>query len=481
MYHQHLKPFPQDFLWSASTSAYQVEGAWNEDGKGPSVIDSKPADELPEGTADYTVTADHYHRVEEDVALMAEMGFRAYRFSIAWTRIIPDGDGEENPAGIAFYHRLIDALLEHGIEPIVTMFHFDTPAALDAKGGWAARSTADAFVRYAEVLFREYGHKVKYWLTINEQNMMILHGRKLGIINALTDDPEKELYQVNHTMFLAQAKAMILLHQMHPQAKIGPAPNISYVYPASSKPEDVIAADNYNAVRNWLYLDLAARGEYNSTAWAYLEEKGIAPQIEVGDMAIMKAAKPDFIAFNYYNTTTMADAPFGGGASERSEEADQQISEGEEGYFKAVSNPNLGMTQFGWEIDPVGMRMTYRAIWDRYHLPLIVTENGLGAFDELTEDGRVHDDYRIDYLRQHLEQTQEAITDGVQILGYSPWSAIDLVSTHQGIAKRYGFIYVNRTDDDLKDLARYRKDSFYWYQQLIRTGELPPKDWAPSY
>nr|WP_308936398.1 glycoside hydrolase family 1 protein [Rothia aerolata] len=398
---------------------------------------------------------------------------------MAWSRIIPDGDGEINQKGIDHYHEVIDELLKHNIEPIVTMFHFDTPLALEEKGGWANRSTADAFVRYSEILFNEYGSKVKYWLTINEQNMMILHGKRLGFFAPETT--EKQLNQYNHNMFVAQAKTMAMLHRMHPQAKIGPAPNIAYVYPASSKPEDVIAADNYNAVRNWLYLDLAARGEYNTLAWSIMEEKGTAPEIAEGDMEILKSAKPDFIAFNYYNTATVADAPFGGGASERSEAADQQVSEGEEGIYKALSNPHLKMTDFGWEIDPVGMRMTYRAIWDRYRLPLIVTENGLGAYDELTEDGRVHDDYRIDYLRQHLEQTQEAISDGVEILGYSPWTALDLVSTHQGFRKRYGFIYVNRTDDDLKDLARYRKDSFFWYQQLIKTNELPAADWKPTY
>lgn len=477
MYRKELKAFPDGFLWSASTSAYQVEGAWDEEGRGPIAIDLK--EDLPEGTSDYKHGVDHYHRFKEDIALMAEMGFRAYRFSIAWSRIVPDGDGEINQAAIDHYHEVIDELCKHNIEPIVTMFHFDTPAALEAKGGWAQRETADAFVRYSEILFKEYGEKVKYWLTINEQNMMILHGPTIGVFPA--DTTEQQLNQYNHNMFVAQAKTMAMLHEMHPQAKIGPAPNIAYVYPASSKPEDVIAADNYNAVRNWLYLDLAVRGEYNSLAWSIMEEKGTTPEIADGDMEILKSAKPDFIAFNYYNTATVADAPFGGGASERSEAADQQISEGEEGIYKAVSNPNLGMTEFGWEIDPVGMRMTYRAIWDRYHLPLIVTENGLGAFDKLTDDGRVHDDYRIDYLRQHLEQTQEAISDGVDVLGYSPWSAIDLISTHQGIAKRYGFIYVDRDEFDLKTLDRYRKDSFFWYQELIKTNKLPAKDWKPTY
>lgn len=274
MYRKELKAFPDGFLWSASTSAYQVEGAWDEDGRGPIAIDLK--EDLSEGTSDYKHGVDHYHRFKEDIALMAEMGFRAYRFSIAWSRIIPDGDGEINQVAIDHYHEVIDELRKHNIEPIVTMFHFDTPAALEAKGGWAQRETADAFVRFSEILFKEYGKKVNYWLTINEQNMMILHGPTIGVFPA--DTTEQQLNQYNHNMFVAQAKAMAMLHEMHPQAKSGPAPNIAYVYPASSKPEDVIAADNYNAVRNWLYLDLAVRGEYNSLAWSIMEEKGRHPR-----------------------------------------------------------------------------------------------------------------------------------------------------------------------------------------------------------
>lgn len=228
-----------------------------------------------------------------------------------------------------------------------------------------------------------------------------------------------------------------------------------------------MAADDWNAVRNWLYLDLAVRGRYNSLAWAYLEKRGWAPQIEPGDMDVLAAARPDFIAFNYYATQTVA-APTGTADDMRQRGGDQQMVRGEVGVYRAVDNPNLPKNAFGWEIDPVGFRTTMRNLWDRYGLPLIITENGLGAFDELV-DGRVHDDYRIDYLRRHIEQIQLAITDGVDVFGYAPWSAIDLISTHQGVRKRYGFIYVDRDEFDLRELARVKKDSFGWYRRLIET------------
>ncbi|WP_298134828.1 glycoside hydrolase family 1 protein [Micropruina sp.] len=461
-----LPMFPEGFLWGASTSAYQVEGGWDADGKGPSVQDLRT--HFPEGTTDYKVAADHYHRYAEDVALMGEIGLKAYRFSIAWTRIIPDGDGAVNPEGVAFYHRLIDALREQGIEPIVTMYHFDLPATLSARGGWANPETVDAFVKFAEVLFNEYGSKVTYWLTINEQNMMIMHGKMLGTTTLSGDEAQRDLFQQNHGMFLAQARVMARCHELVPGGKIGPAPNIAYVYPQSCRPEDQVAADDWNAIRNWLYTDLAVHGRYNSLAWAYLVERGWAPTIAEGDMEILAAAKPDFLAFNYYASQTVA-APSGDASDLRQRGADQQMIRGEIGLYKAVDNPDLPKNAFGWEIDPVGFRTTFRALWDRYQLPLLVTENGLGAYDEPAEDGMVHDDYRIDYLQRHIEQIRLALADGVDVLGYCPWSAIDLISTHQGMKKRYGFIYVNRDEFDLRDLGRSRKKSSYWYQRLIES------------
>lgn len=464
MRYAELPRFPEGFLWGASTSAYQVEGANTEDGKGLSVIDVST--HHPEGKADFNVASDHYHRFAEDFALMAEIGFKAYRFSIPWTRIIPDGDGEVNPLGIAHYHRVIDALLEHGIEPVVTIYHFDLPAALAERGGWANRATIDAYARYAEVLFGEYGSKVKYWLTINEQNIMILHGAALGLLQAETADVQKELYQQNHHMFVAGARATIACHELVPGGKIGPAPNIAYVYPESCVPEDVVAADDWNAIRNWLYTDLAVHGRYNALAWAYLKEKGWTPEVAEGDLELFRAAKPDFLAFNYYATQTVA-ASTGTEADVVARGGDQQIVRGEVGLYKAAKNPNLPTNAFGWEIDPVGFRTTFRALWDRYQLPLLVTENGLGAFDTVEPDGSIIDDYRIDYLRQHIEQIQLALADGVDVLGYCPWSAIDLVSTHQGISKRYGFIYVDRDETDLRTLRRIRKASSYWYAEVI--------------
>lgn len=464
-----LPPFPDGFLWGASTSGYQVEGGWDADGKGPSVVDART--QFPAGTADYTVASDHYHHLEEDVALFAELGLTAYRFSVQWSRVIPDGDGAVNPAGLAFYRRLVDLLVEHGIEPVVTLYHFDLPQALALKGGWGSRATVDAFVRYAQLLYRELGHAVRYWLTINEQNMMVLHGRQLDILDGPANR-DVNVYQKNHHMLLAQARAMAALHEQLPGALIGPAPNIAYVYPASPDPADVIAADDLNALRNWLYLDVAVHGRYHPVAWAYLQATGQAPTVDPDDAQVLAAAHPDFLAFNYYATHTVA-APARDGVAVDPEGMDQQIAVGMPGLFTAVPNPWLPKNAFGWEVDPVGFRMTFRAIYDRYHLPLLVTENGLGAFDTLEPDGSVHDPYRIDYLAAHIEQIQRAIGDGVEVLGYCPWSAIDLVSTHQGVAKRYGFIYVDRTDDDLRSLARHRKDSFGWYQKVIAANGLP--------
>ena len=449
---------PKNFLWGASTSAYQVEGAYNEDGKGLSVQDVK--EPFP-GTPNFNVCSDHYHHYKEDVKLFAELGLKAYRFSIAWTRILPDGDGEVNPKGLEFYSNLIDECLKYGIEPIVTMFHFDLPLALDNDGGWTNPRTMHAFVKFAKILFENYGSRVKYWLTINEQNMMILYGPVIG-----TTKPGQEalLYQSNHYMLLAQAKVFKLCHEMIPNAKIGPAPNISVNYPHTSKPEDNLATLYVNAVRNWLYLDIAVWGKYNPVAMDYITKKGFKIEINEEDMQILREGKPDFIAFNYYNTATIEAYS----ESEAATQGDQQIALGDPGYFKGVANEFLPFTDFGWQIDPLGFRTTLMEIYSRYNLPLLITENGLGAYDKVEEDGSISDDYRIEYLKQHITELKRAVESGVEVMGYCPWSAIDLISTHQGFLKRYGFIYVNRDNDDLKDLKRLKKKSFFWYNNLIK-------------
>lgn len=470
MHYQQIKSFPNGFLWGASTSAYQVEGGWREDGKSPSVVDMG---QHPENVADFTVASDHYHHVEEDVRLFAELGLKAYRFSIAWTRIIPEGSGEVNLDGVAFYHRLIDALRARNIEPIVTLYHFDLPYCLAERGGWENRTTIDAFVDYARVLFEHFGNKVKYWLTINEQNTMILHPGAIGLPPSGELPSRQALYQQNHHLLVAQARVMALCHEVLPEALIGPAINTTAMYPATCNPQDAIAAHNWETLRCWSFLDAAVYGRYNALAWRYLEERGLVPKMQPGDAFLLQCAKPDFVAINYYSTATIAASK--GDASDVSARAgDQQIMLGELGVYRAAENPYLEKNSYGWVIDPVGLRLTLRKVYERYALPILITENGLGEQDTLEPDGTIDDSYRIDYIARHIEQMQLAISDGVELVGYCPWSAIDVVSTHQGYGKRYGFIYVNRDEYDLKDLRRIRKKSFYWYQSIIKSNGLPP-------
>ena len=463
-----LKPFPADFLWGGSSSAYQCEGAWDEDGKGLSVQDVSPI--IP-GNADWKVCSDHYHRYKEDIALMAEMGFNEFRFSISWPRIIPDGDGEINRKAVDHYHDVIDECLKHGIEPVVTLYHFDLPQALQEKyGGWSSRQCIEDFVRYCEVCFREYGHKVKYFLTINEQNMMTM-------FNMGGYKTDKERYQANHHMLLAQAKAMIRCHELC-DAWIAPAPNITCVYPLTSAPLDNLAAMDYDQLRNRMYLDVAVFGEYPEAFAEYLKQRDAFPDVTIEDMAVLKEAHPDFIAFNYYGGSTVkyVSEEEGRAAKEAAKKEGARMEDfmvgmmTEPGLAVGVSNPLQEQTSYGMGIDPVGLRVTLRQLWERYGLPLLITENGCGVPDTLNEDKTIHDDYRIDYLRKHIKACREAITDGVGLIGYSPWSAFDLVSTHQGIKKRYGMIYVDYNDDGTGTLARYRKDSFYWYKKVIESN-----------
>ncbi|MDO4465646.1 MAG: glycoside hydrolase family 1 protein [Bacillota bacterium] len=469
-----LKDFPEDFLWGASSSAYQCEGAWDEDGKLPSVQDCMPI--IP-GNADWKVTSDHYHRFKEDIALMAEMNFSEYRFSIAWPRIIPDGDGEVNPVAVKHYHEVIDECLKYGIEPVITLYHFDLPQALQDKyGGWLSRQCIDDFVRYCEVCFQEYGEKVQYFLTINEQNMMTM-------FNIQGYDNDKDRYQANHHMLVAQAKATIRCHEIC-GAWIAPAPNITCVYPATSAPLDTLAAMDYDQLRNRTYLDTIVFGEYPEAFAQYLKQRNIFPEVTMEDMALLKAAHPDFIAFNYYGGSTVRYCSQAEGdelkarmnALKGSEDEHKMTPEfmvglmAEPGMAIGVQNPLQERTSYGMGIDPVGLRITLRQLWERYQLPLLITENGCGVPDVMEEDGSIHDDYRIDYLRKHIKACQEAITDGVDLMGYSPWSAMDLVSTHQGIKKRYGMIYVDYHDDGTGTLNRYKKDSFYWYKKVIASN-----------
>lgn len=447
----------KNFLWGASTSAYQIEGAFDTDGKGLSIQDVK----IPiEGTPDFKICSDHYNKYKEDVKLLHELKLNSYRFSIAWTRIIPDGDGEVNKKGIEFYSNLIDELLKYNIEPIVTIYHFDIPYKLQEKGGWENKETIDAFLNYSKILFEKFGDRVKYWLTINEQNMMTIHSSS---IDGLKED--KMIYQRNHNMFLASAKVINLCHKMLPNSKIGPAPNIALVYPNSSHPEDILASINANAIRNWLYLDMYVYGRYNKIALEYIKNKGYYLEYSDEELKILEKAKPDYLGINYYYTTTVSrDIE----VKDDLENLDHPIIE--KGYFRTCINPNLKFTEYKWQIDETGFENTLYEIYQRYNLPILITENGLGANDKLELDGCIHDNYRMEFLKNHLIKLKKCINLGIDIIGYSPWSAIDLISTHQGFEKRYGFVYVNRDNFDIKDLKRYKKDSFYWYKKVIESN-----------
>lgn len=449
--------FPSDFLWGASTSAYQVEGAYNEDGKGLSIQDVADT----KGIADFHVASDHYHHMEEDLDLMKELGLKAYRFSFSWPRIMPDGFSI-NEKGLEFYDRMIDRLIDSGIEPIATLYHFDLPLALFDTGGWSDRKTIDAYVRYTEVLFERYKGKIRYWLTINEQNVMINHANAM---NGGAHLSKKELYQQNHHMFLAAAKATILCHEKN-AGKIGPAPNLIAVYPETCHPEDNLAAENWDEIRNWLYLEVAVNGRYSPFVLSYLNEKEAMFEYTDEEFAILKKGRCDFIGVNYYSTATVRRSR-GDKTDLMARNGDQQTMVGEIGVYGGTENPYLQTSEYGWKIDPVGLRITLRRIYERYHLPILITENGLGAKDVLEHDRTIHDSYRIEYLKRHIEQLRLILQDGVDLMGYCPWSFIDLVSTHQGYGKRYGFVYVDRDDTDIKELKRYKKDSFYWYQKLI--------------
>lgn len=456
--------FAKNFLWGASTSAYQFEGAWNEDGKGMSVQDIKP--HLNPKISDFKVASDHYHHWKEDVKIMNEIGFKSYRFSISWTRIIPEGTGEINSQGLKFYHELIDELVKNKIEPIVTVYHFDLPLKLAEKGGWMNRETIDAYCQYVDVLMKEFGKKVKYWITFNEQNVMLLQGPIMGIPRPEKCNVLQHIFQMNHHISLAQAKVTAKYRKIYPKSFFGPGPNIASIYPNTNKPMDQIAASNVAILRNWFYLDGLVKGEYTPSFVSYLKDHDSMFEIQDGDMDILKAGKPNFIAFNYYTSTTVEMTK-----EVKNLKLDPQIRLfGMPGFGESVANKNLTKTEFGWEIDPLGLRLTIRELYERYQLPLMITENGIGGYDSLTKDNTIEDHYRIQYLDNHILELGKAVNEGIPVIGYHSWSAFDLISVHEGMKKRYGFVFVNRTDTDLKTCQRIRKASSYWYEKLIKNN-----------
>lgn len=474
-----MKGFPENFLWGASTSSAQFEGAYDIDGRGLSIWDVK---QLNPESCSFHYGTDFYHHYKEDIALMAEMGFKAYRMSISWSRILPQGEGDVNPKGIAFYKDVFKECHKYKIEPIVTIFHFDLPLALQEKyGDWNNRKMMDAYVAYCKVLFEHYKEDVKYWLTYNEQNMLIFFGALDMLGGSGKIRSANDLYNQAHIQNLAQAKAIHLCHEMCPDAKIGPAPNITTAYPKTSNPLDYIAAQNMDDLRNNFYLDALVWGEYPKSVQRYFDLNEVVLDIHDGDMETMRSCHPDFIGFNCYGNDTIEYLEY----YKQDFTALQKGDNRDISYLIALMDkPGIGRASRneyfpknsvdGNTYDPYCIRITARRLTDRYHLPVLITENGYGRPDTLEADGRIHDNYRIEHLRETIRQMKLGIEEGADIMGYCPWSAIDLISTREGITKRYGFIYVDRDEDDEKaktaEMKRYRKDSFYWYKQVIASN-----------
>lgn len=475
MLYEKLDGFKEDFLWGSASAAYQVEGAHDVDGKGPSIWDEYV--KVPGNTFKNTngnVAVDHYNRYKEDVKLMADMGLKAYRFSISWPRVFKKGRGEVNEEGLKFYDNLINELIKHNIEPIITIYHWDLPQALqDLYKGWESREIIDDFNNYCITLYKRFGDRVKYWVTLNEQNIFIGLGYRLALHPPKVRN-FKRMIQANHIASLANAKAIKSFREYVKDGKIGPSFAISPNYAYSCKPKDVLAMENAEEFNvNW-WLDVYCRGEYPKAAFRYMERMGLEPIIEEGDMELLKEGAPDFMGVNYYQTTTVEMNPLEGGVDDSGTfnttgKKGTSKDTGIPGVFKTIKNPNLEATNWDWEIDPEGLRIGMRRITSRYNLPILITENGLGEYDKL-ENREIHDEYRIEYLKKHIEACKEAINDGVDLIGYCTWSFTDLLSWLNGYQKRYGFVYVDRDENDEKEMKRYKKDSFYWYKKVIETN-----------
>ncbi|SES92530.1 glycoside hydrolase family 1 protein [Thorsellia anophelis] len=470
MQYQSISPLSKQFLWGAATAAYQCEGAKLEDGKGLSIVDLN----INPKFADTSVTTDHYHRYKEDVALMKELGLKAYRFSIAWPRIFPNGDGIINQKGLDFYRNLIDELVKNGIEPLVTLYHFDLPKALQDKyQGWSSRQVIDDFFHFSKTVIDEFSDSVTHWFTINEQSNMFALPYLLVFDENDTRSIEEQKYQMNHYMTVAHAKVVEYCRTQYPSHKIGPAIGLSPYYAASALPEDVLATQVCADFKTYFFMDLYFKGEYKANIWKYILEQGYNLDILEEDLALMKSAKPNLLGINYYQSTMVRACPETEVAQDVAIDengAKQAIFETAPGRYQVIQNPNLNTTPWGWEIDPIGLRILLNDIYARYPVPIIITENGIGGQESLDENNTVDDSYRIEYLSEHLDALTQSVNDGVDVVGYCPWSFMDLLSTSSGFNKRYGFVYVNRTDKELLDLARYKKKSFYWYQSLIQSA-----------
>ncbi|MEO2202597.1 6-phospho-beta-glucosidase [Paenibacillus pabuli] len=472
---EKLTSFPENFLWGGATAANQLEGAYLEGGKGLTTVDLIPVGpkrfpiamgnldsfEPQEGEFYPSHEAiDFYHRYKEDIALFAEMGFKCLRLSIAWSRIFPNGDdAEPNEAGLQFYDDVFDELLKYNIEPVVTICHFDVPVHLvQTYGGWKNRKMIGFFETYAKTLFNRYKDKVKYWMTFNEINMLLhLPYIGAGIVLQEGEDKQQILYQAAHHELVASALAVKAGHEIIPGAQIGCMLAAGTVYPYTSNPEDVWKAMEQDR-ESFFFIDVQSKGAYPGYTKRFFRENGIHIEMQPEDADLLMQNTVDYIGFSYYASRCTSTDP----------EILKDSTEGN--VFGSVKNPYLDASEWGWTIDPKGLRITCNQLHDRYGKPLFIVENGLGATDVLLDNDTVEDDYRIDYLDRHFAEMAEAIQDGVEIIGYTSWGPIDLVSAGTGeMKKRYGYIYVDRNNDGTGSLRRVKKKSFHWYKDVIAT------------
>lgn len=485
--------FPENFLWGGASAAHQCEGGYLEDGKGLCTADvitggdgihniqrrityrmpdgSRgnspvfPMAEIPEGAVltcfedEFYPTheaTDFYHHYQEDIALMAEMGFKCYRLSINWSRIYPHGDdAQPNEKGLQFYDRVFDECLKYGIEPVVTLFHFETPLDLVHRyGGWIDRNCIDAFTGYCRTVFERYQNKVKYWLTFNEINNMNFLPMYAG---GLMKIDEQSRAQASYHQFVASAQAVSLAHEINPSLKVGMMIAGQIAYGMTANPQDALLVMESERSM-YFYCDVQCRGSYPAWKEKEYERKGICLVKEEGDEKILRKGTVDYIGFSYYSSSCVSSDP------------NTETTSGN--MCTSIINPYLEQTAWGWLIDPDGLRILMNRFTDRYQLPLFIVENGMGALDTMDKQGNIHDTYRIDYLRKHIRAMERAITeDGVNLMGYTAWGSIDLVSAGTGeMRKRYGMVYVDKQDDGTGTYARKKKDSFYWYQKVISSN-----------
>lgn len=482
--------FPENFLWGGSTSANQIEGAWHEDGKGLSVADvqlfrnPKTLDELnnvkgntdtdddmiknaivSDSTTDYPKRhgIDFYHHYKEDIKLFAEMGFNTYRFSIAWSRIFPNGDeSAPNEKGLEFYNKVIKECAKYNIQPIITLSHYEIPLTLCTRyNGWYNRKTIDFFINYVKAVITHFGKDAKYWLTFNEIDSILRHPFMTGgLIESRFKKEEFQsvLYQAMHNQLVASALATKFIHENYPDDKVGCMTTKLTYYPFTSKPADVLATQQ-KMRQVYAFADIQVFGRYPAYLLSKFKNEQINVDMNQDDLKILSQNTVDFVSFSYYQTSCVA-----------ADESNLELTNGNTTI--GVKNPYLKSSEWGWQIDPTGLRISLVDLYDRYRKPLMIVENGLGARDVIDSNHQVHDDYRITYLKAHISAMYDAITkDGVDLMGYTPWGPIDLLSNSTiQMSKRYGFIYVDLNDDGTGSYNRYKKDSFYWYHDVIKSN-----------